>query len=124
MQKHLFAAKNACFYAFGATFKPLFTTPLSWNLFSNEMWAVIGPSSDRFLAASLLGRARASPAGSRRWPFLEGRQGYMLDKVVQRVAFKTRLEAKGPSAAGEFTDFTARYGGHLSRLVYNVRSRL
>lgn len=113
MYKHLFSARNALFYSFGASKQPIYANALNWDLHADPktIWAVTGPSANTFLSSTLLGRARASPIEGRRWPFLEGKEGYLLDQVIQRVAFKTRLEARGPSVSGEFTDYTSRYGG-------------
>ena len=113
MHKHLFSARNALFYSFGSSKQPIYANALNWDLHADpkSIWAVTGPSANTFLSSTLLGRARSSPIEGRRWPFLEGKEGYLLDQVIQRVAFKTRLEARGPSVSGEFTDYTSRYGG-------------
>lgn len=108
---HVFSARNLKLIPFGRQ-KPLYDEALTWDLHSEGcVWAVLGPGASQFLSGSLQGKARASPPEARSWPFLAGRTSYLLEQVIQRVAYSTRLEAKGPSVSGEFTDYTARYGG-------------
>lgn len=78
-----------------------------------EAWALIGPRAALLADAALMGRARADPVASRRWPFLGTSRP--IDEAVKKVAFNTRLESNNVgSQPGEFVDYTARY--------YSVRS--
>lgn len=73
-----------------------------------EAWAVIGPGAIRLVDAALLGRARAEPPQSRRWPIIP--TSTPIESVIKKVSFNTRLKSKSPFATvGEFTDYTARY---------------
>lgn len=73
-----------------------------------EAWAIIGPRGGALVDAALLGRARADPPSSRRWPFIGTSQP--VERVIKKVSFSTRLESNSYLAtSGDFTDYTARY---------------
>jgi ABC-type sugar transport system ATPase subunit len=73
-------------------------------------WALIGPKANVLVDAALLGRARADPPESRKWPFLGTSKP--LEQAIKKVSFTTRLESNSYlSQGGEFTDYTARYYG-------------
>lgn len=75
-----------------------------------EAWALIGSRANQLVDAALLGRARADPPESRKWPFIGTSKP--VEEVIKKVSFTTRLESNSYlSQGGEFTDYTARYYG-------------
>lgn len=75
-----------------------------------EAWALIGPRANVLVDSALLGRARADPPESRKWPLFGTSRP--IDEVIKKVSFNTRLESNSYlSQGGEFTDYTARYYG-------------
>lgn len=75
-----------------------------------EAWALIGTRANVLVDSALLGRARADPPESRRWPIIGTSKP--IEEVIKKVSFNTRLESNSYlSQGGEFTDYTARYYG-------------
>lgn len=75
-----------------------------------EAWALIGPKANLLVDSALLGRARADPPESRKWPFIGTSKP--VEDAIKKVSFTTRLESNSYlSQGGEFTDYTARYYG-------------
>lgn len=75
-----------------------------------EAWALIGARANVLVDSALLGRARADPPQSRKWPFIGTSKP--IEEAIKKVSFTTRLESNSYlSQGGEFTDYTARYYG-------------